>query len=433
MKIAILGGGVAGVVAARVLARNGIEAHILERNDRLGGLHHSPTFNGVAYDIGTFVFQKRHQLIRLFPELESVLVPVPSQFVSLTNKGSIDAYPLSLRGYVSDNGFMNFSYALSNVLVSKALHFRKSNVPSFIKYYIGSDIYKRSGLRKYIERLYDIPDEEIDLEFARKRLELISRWGSIRKNLHRLAKRKPSPLTGAPYLGKTDFVRPKDGFTPMYAALQEAITKDGAKVFLGTQLKSIQKQEDRFEIESNLGSEHYDAVLSTIPITALYELLGLEQPTAFESRSLLSLFYKTRLSLSRDATVVHNFSQTGDWKRITVFSAYYGPHEGSDYFGCEITVDSNQDIDVGAYRARFEKHLDELGITNNLSFEGSALTRNAYPIYRRTTFDEIQKQKLFVEENGIRLVGRQGEFDYISSSDTALKASNIANELASRG
>ncbi|MEO6047721.1 MAG: NAD(P)-binding protein [Candidatus Kapaibacterium sp.] len=70
MRIGILGGGVAGVVTARELSNDpDLEIELLEKEDSLGGLQRSVEINGAWYDIGAFVFDREHQLLRTFPEL----------------------------------------------------------------------------------------------------------------------------------------------------------------------------------------------------------------------------------------------------------------------------------------------------------------------------------------------------------------------------
>ena len=57
-NIAVLGGGVAGVVVANELARSGANVDLIERAPKLGGLHRSVTADGMAFDIGAFVFSE---------------------------------------------------------------------------------------------------------------------------------------------------------------------------------------------------------------------------------------------------------------------------------------------------------------------------------------------------------------------------------------
>ena len=96
-KIAILGGGVAGIMLARKLAERGLfEIDLIEKESRLGGLHHSVEIDGLHYDIGTFVFREKHPIFKLFPNILSLYVKVDNNPLSITPSGSLDAYPLTI-------------------------------------------------------------------------------------------------------------------------------------------------------------------------------------------------------------------------------------------------------------------------------------------------------------------------------------------------
>lgn len=51
-RIAVIGGGAAGIAAARRLDRSGVEVLLLEASDRLGGRAHTVTRGGMALDLG---------------------------------------------------------------------------------------------------------------------------------------------------------------------------------------------------------------------------------------------------------------------------------------------------------------------------------------------------------------------------------------------
>src|SRR5687767_3576689 len=97
---AVLGGGSAGILAARSLASRGCAVTLIERLPRLGGLHTSYEASEYRFDAGTFVFSHDHEYFRAFPGTQSRFHPVQHTNSTLTPSGTLDAYPLSLRGYV---------------------------------------------------------------------------------------------------------------------------------------------------------------------------------------------------------------------------------------------------------------------------------------------------------------------------------------------
>ncbi|MGD9580184.1 MAG: NAD(P)/FAD-dependent oxidoreductase [Vampirovibrionia bacterium] len=52
MKIAVIGGGISGVILTRLLQEKGHESHLYEKQSQLGGLCSSKTIDGYLYDLG---------------------------------------------------------------------------------------------------------------------------------------------------------------------------------------------------------------------------------------------------------------------------------------------------------------------------------------------------------------------------------------------
>lgn len=430
-RIAILGGGVTGCVLAGELAGSGrFEVSLIERAPRLGGLHRSVGIDGLHYDIGTFVFHPGHAVFGTFPGLAGLFVEASSRFRSLTASGRVDGYPMTLRGYVRDHGIAHLGYALGDLLCCKVRHRRRDTVPGYAKYYLGSTIYRESGLKAYIERLYSMPDTEVDPIFATKRLGLIGRWCSLRRIAGSVLRGRRTVLRGTPALTPTDLVRPPDGFDGIYRAIGDEVAARGARVRTGCDVRSVRRVGDGFELDVDGVAERFDRVVSTIPVPTMARLAGIPMRHEFEYVKMVSLFYRFRGAAVADATVLHNFTPAGTWKRITFFSQYYGRCDGDDYFTVEVPVSERDDEDPDRHRAAFESHARRLGLfPGDPRLQGYLVTRHAYPVYRRDSLDLIQEEKEKLTRWGLLLAGRQGEFDYISSSDAAGNARRVASEL----
>src|SRR5262249_54046714 len=147
-SIAILGGGPAGVVLASELATtHRFEIDLIEKEERLGGLHRSVAVGGLVYDIGSFAVETEHQFLRTFPRLYDLCIPVTYPRMSLTPAKRIDVYPLSLRGYLGDHGLVGLAMAACHLLTAKGRYRRRDSVSAFARYYLGDAMYVRSGLK----------------------------------------------------------------------------------------------------------------------------------------------------------------------------------------------------------------------------------------------------------------------------------------------
>lgn len=445
IKLAILGGGVAGITLASELSKYSVfDIDILEKSSVLGGLHQNININNLNYDIGLFLFSNSYGLFEFYPEIADFYVPVNSQQLrsSLTPKGNIDKYPMSIEGYIEDYGLLKFFYACVEIIASKIIYYKRNTLSSWIKYYIGNSIYKDSGLKAYIERLYGTTDENIDIEFAKKRLSAVKRVGSLRtvlsriftlKNVENLFKNdKSNSLQGSTF--KT-LVRPQEGFGKIYNdIIKNSLRSREVLVYTNCQLKNIKILDKGFEIEfSDNRKKIYDNLISTIPLEALSLAIGKPLDFQIEYRALCSLFYRFNGNLGYKNAVLNNFTKEGAWKRIITFSKYYGKYEGDDYFAVEITVENNKSINKEQLREKFESHIKSLGLfQGELKYQGDIVIKNAYPCYTRDLVNKVATTKNYFKELGIDLLGRQGEFDYISANDAIVNAKKLADKIQAK-
>ncbi len=430
MRIAVLGGGVAGTVLARQLA-NSSSAHIdlLERNPTLGGLHRSVQVDGLWYDIGTFLFDRNHALLQTFPALYNQFVRTKHRGRSLTQHGTTDLYPMSLRGYIRDNGLPGFLLDIVDLLRCKITCRERRSLVEYMRYYLGERIYRQSGLKNYIERLYAVPETNVDLEFALQRIPSLPSECGLRRNLKRLFQETFHPASRA---GIWDcYVRPQDGFGSAYRTVQAELQKDGVHVQTGTTITSIQKHGSRFHVHfADDSTERYDLVVSTIPISTMMHLVGKSRGCPPETINLISLCYQFRGNTGLQAGMLCNFTQQGDWKRLNLFSSYYGQANGNEYFVVECTARRNDPRDPDYMQHSFEDHIRNFPLFNgDLQFKGSVVTQNAYPLLRQHDLAWAKSAKQELAEMGIVVAGRQGQFAYINADQTARNSTELAAQL----
>ncbi|MBS1911770.1 MAG: FAD-dependent oxidoreductase [Bacteroidetes bacterium] len=429
--IAILGGGVAGVVLAKELAATGVaDVEILEASARLGGLQQSVRIGGAVYDIGAFVFDPAHDLLRTFPELYDSFVQVPHRSMTLTRHGTFDRYPMTIRGYLRDNGLAHCAMAAADLLASKLLYFKRDTLVRYVKYYLGTTIYERSGLKSYIERFYCTDDTSVDLEFARQRLTPLERECRLRNNLIRILRDAGNhDAQAAPW---HCYVRSREGFGHAYhQIIRPALEAAGARIVMNCTIERIARLGEGFIVETDSGSRLYDQVISTIPIPAAARYMNVDLAAHFNTMSLVSLFYRLDGDAGFDASFLYNFTDAGRWKRITLFSSYYGRCEGDDYFVVECTVRGRREDLIESQRRLFEEHIASTpAMRGRLRYEGGLLTPDAYPFYGRGETEAMASAKRQLQDAGLVLAGRQGRFDYLTSNAVAAASRTLAASVA---
>jgi protoporphyrinogen oxidase len=429
-RIAILGGGVAGVtLAAELAGLQELEITLLEKEEHLGGLHKTVVIDGCAYDIGTFLFPQDHQYFRSFPEFSSGFAPIDYRPVSIRLSGALDAYPLTLAGYRRDYGLGEVILSGLDCLRCRLVHRRRETLPAYVKYYIGGRTYVRSGLKHYIERLYHTEDVNVDRLFAEQRLQRLQQHLSLDAIVARIAARlRRRHIQIGPR--RIVRVRPPGGFQEFYGPLRDHLEGQGVRITAGCLIQRIQPSHSGFSITFHDHTEQFDRVLSTIPIPTLADYLALPLSARFEYMKLVSLFYRFHGNAGFEGQVLFNYSQEGWWKRVTRFSEYYGRHDGDEYFVVEVTARDPWDVTVDGLREDFERHVRTLGLfSGRLAYQGHTVTENAYPLFRVDEIRRLEEAKERIQSLGIDIVGRQGNFEYLSSWLTALKAKALAERV----
>jgi protoporphyrinogen oxidase len=421
-KVAVLGGGAAGVVAADTLARRGADVDLFERNSILGGLHRSVEADGDVWDIGAFFFITDHALIQTFPVTRALLVEVDHAAVSITPSGSLDGYPCTPRGYLRDHGVWHSALAFADLLASRMRYRNALTVPAYSMHRLGRMVYRNAGLKQYLERFYGASDSDIDLDVVRPRLSVVG-------NYARLARIVRLGLVGSRRKLQPHYARPRAGFPVFYDAMAESLAAIGVNVRRGVTLTSIRRSANRFELAWDGEGGVYDHVVSTIPPPLALRLLGEDPGADVPQMSLLSLFYRSRLTIP--GNVIYNFTSDGRWKRFTVFSRLYGPSvPGEDYFTVEVTGIGAMTPLAEERAADFERHASSLSLFDTpLRRVGHTVTERAYPAALRGQRSAIEAQRARVAAHGLHLVGRQGNNAYLSSHDVALAAIELSRTL----
>ncbi len=413
-NIAILGSGITGVVLANRLVRQGHQVEIIEANDKIGGNQKSRNIGAFTFDIGTFIFPSFSPFFVDFPELWELYHPIEYCPARITPKGNVHTYPFDPLAYFSEQGLTGSARSVFDMLVGKLLNIRRRDVPEFAKYYLGRRIYEESGLRNYIERLFGLPDQDIDIIFARKRMYDIENGASFRKIFKRVVLRQERQI---PFQWK---IRPKSGFEVVFDALQGLLKNLGVTITLGTRLERIEDQGSSYRLVGADFDKKYDRVISTIPLGVLARLLNIPVDDEFPALRLLSLFYSHEGDPGFDNGTLYNFTADGLWKRITMLSRYYGKSENRDYFSVEITLNQASRLSVVDVQKDFEEHIHSNRLLQgDLILEGSEITNDAYPVYRVGQRQRINAMKQRLMDTGIEIAGRQGQFDYIPSAALA--------------
>jgi protoporphyrinogen oxidase len=426
-RIAVLGGGAAGVVSARELSARGAKVDIFEREPQLGGLHRSLIIDGDAFDVGVFLFWERHALVASFPELRSLFVTTPAPQLSMSPAGTLHNYPFSVNAYIRAHGLAHSARAACSLLLSKIRDKRRDTVAGFAQYQMGRLLYEETGLRHYIERLYGVPDSEVGIEFATQRMNRIPDF--VRREMRAWVGRLLGSANTANEEQKEFLVRPAEGFSALYTRIGQELARAGVGVHLGCSVRDIRRKSQGYELRYGNFVRDYDEVVSTLPVPIALRLIGETTTSRVEHVGLHSLFYRGKFLPK--AAVLCNFTYEARWKRIGVFSRYYGRSGDDDFLTVEATnVDLSQARGL-ELAAEFEDHAMRYGLfARRPTMVGWATTAHAYPLFRPGHRMNVREEFERLQTFGIHCVGRQGSHQYLSSDQSIEHARDVVRAIS---
>ena len=413
----ILGAGISGLVSASMLHRQGFRRIlVVDEYDHIGGNHIDRHIGPYTFDIGTLVFQDDLPLMAHFPELLPVYHPVTIDISRVAPGGDVRRYPFSLHDDVIAAGPVEWARLAASLLWARLPPVRISNAAEFAEYWLGRRFFEVSGLADYIERFYGARASEIDRVFAEKRMAHIADAASLRKRIARLLGAKKGWDT------KQEFVRPRAGFGHLYDAARQSLMRQGTSFALGAPLRSVTREGSSFRVKTEALDAVSECVFATIPLTRALAVCGLPGAGALPSVDLVSLFFSFEGARGFSSNVLYNFAETGRWKRVTMYSDFYGPAAGREYFTVEVNCAERRpaaaaETQIGSLVEDFRSNALRRGLLEgDLILEGSHVLQNAYPIYREGAMAAADAAIGKLRDFGIKSFGRQGGFDYLPTS-----------------
>lgn len=408
----VLGAGISGLVSASILLEQGNDrVLVVDEYDHVGGNHIDRSHGPYTFDIGSLIFQDDSPLLRHFPELLPRYVPISPTWSRLNPQGKVTTYPFSVRDDLLAAGALECARILGSAVWSRARRRPLRHAADFGRYWIGPRLMQRSGLESYMERFFGLPADQIDLTFAEQRMGWISDHASVRHLGRRILGLVRRQVPDRPT--NRQLARSKEGFGFLYRPATDRLEAAGVTFRLGTRLLRLARTADGFRLTTDDG-HIIDArrVISTIPLDRVLDVCGIRRDRSLPTVTLVSLLYSFAGRRGFGSSVLYNFSHQGAWKRLTVYSEFYGPAEGRGYFAVEVIGDSvGCSVDQAA--RDFRSHTAQNGLMEgDLRLEGSHVLTQAYPIYTDGASERATQAIAALRDFGIESFGRQGGFQY---------------------
>ncbi len=427
-EVVVLGAGISGLVSASVLLRQGAATVVVvDDYGHVGGNHIDRSYSGYTFDVGSLIFQDDSPLLAHFPEILPRYVPIDPSWSRLNPQAKVTHYPFSIRDDVLDAGPTECMRMVGSLLLDRVRKRRQDNVRDYTERLLGARFVERSGLGFYMQRLCGLPPEQIDLEFAKNRLG----WLEGQTNARALVRRILGSLRGDPEppSHNTQLARSREGYAHLYEPAVERLKAMGVNFRLGAGLRHVRRLTDHFEVATSGGPIKARRIISTIPVDHALRLCGIDaEGQPLPTVTLVSLFFSFAGDRGFDTSILYNFSREGAWKRVTVFSDFYGEAGGRQYFTAEVIGREVGDSPTTA-EEDFRAHCSANGLfIGDLRLEGHHVLRNAYPIYTQGSGQRARDAIRALREFGLESLGRQGGFQYQPTA----RASTVEAEQALR-
>ncbi|XYD06964.1 NAD(P)-binding protein [Methylobacterium sp. NMS12] len=403
----ILGAGITGIVSASILHDLGCrKVAVIDEFRNLGGNHIDRSINGYTFDIGSLIFQDDSPLLKYFPELLEHYIPIKPTWGKLTPQAVVTSYPLSIRDDVVRAGPWGIVRIALSAAFSRLARRKIGNAREFARYWIGDYLLRRSGLESYMKRFFGVPADRVDLEFAEKRMLWIKEHATPRVLLRYVRRhRSPGPTN-------RQLARPREGFNALYEVAARTLRRRGSAFHMGQRIVSITRRGTRFDVRTESGRFTANRLISTIPIARALALCGIREDPGLASVTLISLYFSFSGTRGFDCSVLYNFAHDGAWKRLTMYSDFYGRVDGREYFGVEVIAGHAGDS-VTIAEQDFRTHVAKNGLfAGDLVCEGSQMVPCAYPVYTGQAHRRVSRALSQLSDFGIESFGRQGGFDY---------------------
>jgi protoporphyrinogen oxidase len=406
----VLGAGITGLVSASILVEQGLSRIlVVDEYGHIGGNHIDLTVGPYTFDIGSLIFQDDSPLLAHFPELLPNYEPIWPTWAKLNPQGVITRYPFSMTDDFLSAGLIGCSRMLFSVALARIRRRKLNSAGDFAEHWLGPRFLHRSGLDSYMERFCGLPIHRIDLKFAEKRMGWISEHARLIEQARRFAASRRAPLNK---IINRQLARPRSGFAALYQPAVTKLEQRGVTFVLKAELTRLRRVDSMFELQ--LGDRQIRAprVISTIPIDRALELCGLSAGSRLPSVTLITLLFTYSGRRGFAESVLYNFSHEGAWKRLTIYSDFYGKVEDREYFAVEVIADRvDQDVQRAVADFRAHTHANAL-FKGDLQLVGSHLLPSAYPIYTDGSADRADAAIAQLRGFGLESFGRQGGFQY---------------------
>lgn len=414
MKIAVLGAGVSGLTAARLLHERGEEVTVFEKNSTVGGLAGTRSAQGYLYDPhGGHIFNSKNKEVT-----DWVFSLIPKDNWKFTERnakiflgGKYISYPFELSICELDPELaVDCAYDLMNSRQGK----EPDNFRDWLIWNFGESI-ANTYMIPYNEKIWAYPLKDMETRWVQGKMPLPSKKEILMSLLLKDPTERKMP--------HSTFYYPLKGGIQ---TLSDAIAK-GLDIRTDTEIKSIRNNAGRWYINGEGG---FDKVISTIPLPELPEAMQLPDKIVTYIKQLKFNSLTTVLFACEPTDITWLYVPSHGYRshRVGYQSAltpYACPNENE---GCAALEIIGEQFEV---TERFAERTDilpgQLGFKKVLDSE---FTKYAYVIHDKKYRESVGNiTEYFAKDDSFFLLGRWGTWNYKNMDMCMLDAMELVRDI----
>ena len=448
--VVIIGAGPAGLTAAYVLSKAGVESIVLEKDQAVGGIARTVNYKNYYFDIGGHrFFTKLKSVEDIWKEVLGEGLLRRNRFSRIYYNKKFFHYPLRPLNALMGLGVWNsilviFSYLFSQLFPSK----QDETFEQWVSNRFGKRLFKLF-FKTYTEKVWGISCQEISAEWAAQRVKGLSLITALKNAIIK----SQSGTKDKRRVIKTlidEFDYPKFGPGMMWQAMAEIIRRNGSQVLLGNEVEGIRwsgSKVESLEVKRNEQIELFYGVdfISSMPISEALQKFKPEVPKEvldaandLKYRDFLTvvliidkpnLFPDTWIYIHDPEVKVCRIQNFKNWSPFMVPD----PDKiclGLEYFCFE--GDSLWNMPDDELIELAKRELETLGLVNKNDVEDGTVVRmaKAYPIYDSTYRKSLDVVRQFLSRfDNLQLVGRNGMHQYNNQDHSMLTAMLAAENI----
>ena len=171
MKVAVIGGGVAGMTAAYCLTKQQVTVDVFEAGPRVGGLAGSLHLWNQTVDIGPHrFFSSDRKVNELWLEVVGVEYEMVNRLTRIYYKNRLFKYPLNIRSTISQLGLAEAVHCVASYLKEKVAPTKPDgSFEAWVKARFGRRLFL-VFFKTYTEKLWGMPEAQFPKNKSRKYL-----------------------------------------------------------------------------------------------------------------------------------------------------------------------------------------------------------------------------------------------------------------------